>query len=190
MAYASPREVKWEHRVQRLGLICFAGVAGAAALGLLGDRASIVASTSGIYLLLLLIFRISGRRTLAETSTFDLVLLLIIGETTQQAMIGNDDDSMLSAAVAILTLVSADMGISYVRKTFPGFDHLLEGRPILLIHEGKMRQPAIDAHGIDDEDLLEAARLSHGLTDMEDVRQATLERDGKISIVPWRTKRE
>ena len=87
-----------------------------------------------------MIFRIAGRRTLAETSTFDLVLLLIIGETTQQAMIGNDDDSMTSAAVAILTLVSADMGITYLRKAFPAFDHLLEGRPILLIDEGKLRR--------------------------------------------------
>ena len=48
----------------------------------------------------------------------------------------------------------------------------------------------IDALGIDEEDLKEAARLSHGLTDMKDVRQATLERDGKISIVPWGTRRQ
>ena len=190
MSFASLREVKWEHRVQRLGFICFVGIAAAAALGLLGDRARIVANTSGIYLLLLLIFRIAGRRSLAETSTFDLVLLLIIGETTQQAMVGNDDDSMMSAAVAILSLVSLDMGISYLKKASPAFDRLLEGRPILLIDEGKLRRPALDAHGLDDEDLKEAARLSHGLTDVREVRQATLERDGKISIVPWRGKRE
>jgi uncharacterized membrane protein YcaP (DUF421 family) len=188
MSYASLREVSWEHRVQRLGFICFVGIAGAAALGFLGDRARIVASTGGIYLLLLLIFRIAGRRALSETSTFDLVLLLIIGETTQQAMIGNDDDSMTSAAVAILTLVSADMAITYLRKAFPLFDRLIEGKPILLIHEGKPRKAALDAHSIDEEDLKEAARLSHGLTNMEDVRQATLERDGKISIVPWRNE--
>ena len=190
MSYASTREVKWEHRVQRLGFICFVGIAVAVALGVLGDRARIVANASGIYFILLVIFRIAGRRTLAETSTFDLVLLLIIGETTQQAMIGNNDDTMTSAVVAILTLVSADMAITYLRKTFPTFNHLLEGRPILLIDEGKLRRPALDAHGIDEEDLKEAARLSHGLTDMEDVRQATLERDGKISIVPWRGNKE
>ena len=190
MSFASLREVKWEHRVQRLGFICFVSVTIAAALGFLGDRARIVAHTSGIYLLLLVIFRIAGRRTLAETSTFDLVLLLIIGETTQQAMVGNNDNSMTSAAVAILSLVSLDMGITYLRTASPAFDHLLEGRPILLIDEGKLRQPALDAHGLDEEDLKEAARLSHGLTDMEDVRQATLERDGKISIVPWRGKKE
>ena len=189
MAYASLREVKWEHRVQRLGFICFVAVIGVAALGVLGDRARIVTNTSGIYLLLLLIFRIAGRRTLAETSTFDLVLLLIIGETTQQAMIGSGDESMASAAIAILTLVSADMSIAYVRKTFPAVDRLLEGRAILLIDEGKVRRQVLDSHGIDDEDIKEAARLSHGLMDMGDVRQATLERDGKISIVPWRNKR-
>lgn len=189
MSYASLREVKWERRVQRLGFICFVGIAVAAAFGFLGDRARIVANTSGIYLLLLLIFRIAGRRQLSETSTFDLVLLLIIGETTQQAMVGSDDDSMMSAAVAIFSLVSLDMGITYLRKASPAFDHLLEGRSILLIHEGKIRQAALDAHSLDLEDLKEAARLSHGLTDMEDVRQATLERDGKISIVPWRGKK-
>ena len=185
MSYASAREVQWEYRVQQLGFICFVGIVVAAALGFLGNRVRIVVNTSGIYLLLLVIFRIAGRRTLAETSTFDLVLLLIIGETTQQAMISNDDSSMTSAAVAILTLVSADMGITYLRKAFPAFDHLLEGRSILLIDEGKPRQSAIDACGIDEEDLKEAARLSHGLTSMDEVRQATLERDGKISIVPW-----
>ena len=190
MSYASAREVKWEYRVQRLGFICFVGIAAAAALGFLGNRARIVVNTSAIYLFLLLIFRIAGRRTLAETSSFDLVLLLLIGETTQQAMISNDDNSMISAGVAILTLVSADMGITYLRKAFPVFDHLLEGRSVLLIEEGQRRQPVIDAHGLDDEDLKEAARLSHGLTDMDDVRQATLERDGKISIVPWGTKRQ
>jgi uncharacterized membrane protein YcaP (DUF421 family) len=189
MSYASLREVKWEHRVQRLGFVCFIAVAGAAALGFLGDRARIVANTSAIYLLLLLIFRIAGRRTLSETSTFDLVLLLIIGETTQQAMVGNEDDSVMSAAVAILSLVSLDMGINYLKKLSPTFDYLLEGHSILLIHEGKIRHAALDAHSLDMEDLREAARLSHGLTDMEDVRQATLERDGKISIVPWRGKK-
>ncbi len=190
MSFASLREVKWEHRVQRVGFLCFVGVAVAAALGFIGDRARIVANTSGIYLLLLVIFRIAGRRTLAETSTFDLLMLLIIGETTQQAMIGNDDNSIASAAVAILSLVSLDMGITYLRKASPAFDRLLEGKSILLIHEGKIRQAALDAHSLDLEDLKEAARLSHGLTNMADVRQATLERDGKISIVPWRGKRE
>jgi uncharacterized membrane protein YcaP (DUF421 family) len=189
MSYASKRTVAWEYRLQRVGFVCFVGIALAAAFGLLGDRARIVAHTATIYLLLLLIFRVAGRRTLAETSSFDLVLLLIIGETTQQAMVGNDD-SVTGAVVAILSLVSLDMTISYIKKTYPVFDYLLEGKPVLLVHEGKLQHPAMHANSLDEEDLKEAARLSHGLEDMEDVRQATLERDGKISIVPWRNKRQ
>lgn len=188
MSYASPRSVAIEHWLQRLGFICFVAIAAAGALGYLGDRARIVAHSSAIYLLLLLIFRIAGRRTLAETTTFDLVLILIIGETTQQVMVG-DDDTVPGAAIAIVTLVSLDMAIGYLKKRFRLFDFLLEGQPILLIREGKIQHAAMQAHSLDDEDLLEAARLSHGLGDVEEVRQATLERDGKISIVPWRDKR-
>jgi uncharacterized membrane protein YcaP (DUF421 family) len=59
---------------------------------------------------------------------------------------------------------------------------------VLLISEGKVQPLALQANGLDDEDLREAARLSHGLAEVKEVRQATLERDGKISIVPWREK--
>ena len=189
MSYASPQTVKWEYRLQRLGFITFIAIVLAAAAGFLGDRARIVTHTAAIYLLLLLIFRIAGRRTLAETTTFDLVLLLIIGDTTQQALVG-DDDTVTGALVAVLSVVSLDMTMTYLKKAFPAFDHLLEGKPVLLVSEGKLQHAAIRANGLDEHDLEEAARLSHGLEDMEDVRQATLERDGKISIVPWRNKRQ
>jgi uncharacterized membrane protein YcaP (DUF421 family) len=188
VSYASPGRVTWEYRLQRVGFVCFVAIVAGAALGYLGDRARIVFQTGAIYLLLLLIFRIAGRRTLAETSSFDLVLLLIIGETTQQAMVG-EDDSVSGAAIAILSLVSLDMGISYLKGAFPAFDRLLEGYPILLVNEGEMRRSAMRANGLDNGDLEEAARLSHGLGSVKEIRQATLERDGKISIVPWRTEK-
>ena len=189
MSYASAQSVKWEYRVQRFGFACFVAISLAAVLGFLGDRARVVASSASIYLLLLLIFRIAGRRTLAETSSFDLVLLLIIGETTQNAMVGQDN-SVGTAASAIISLVSLDMAITYLKKAFPSFDHLLEGDPILLINEGRIQRAALEANGLDDEDLQEAARLSHGLEEVKQVRQATLERDGKISIMPWRERNE
>ena len=189
MSYASRRSVEVEHWLQRFGFICFVAIAAAALVGFLGDRSQIVAKSAAIYLLLLLIFRIAGRRSLAETTTFDLVLLLIIGETTQQAMIG-EDDTVPSAAIAIVSLVSLDMAIGYLKKLSPAFDVLLEGKPVLLVREGKVQHAAMWANSLDEQDLMEAARLSQGLEDMEDVRQATLERDGKISIVPWRNKRE
>ena len=142
-----------------------------------------------VYSFLLLIFRISGKRTLAQNTNFDLVLLLIISETTQQAMVGQDD-SIGTAAIAILSLVSLDMSISYLKNAFPLFDRLLEGSAILLVRDGTIQRLALRANGLDEEDLKEAARLSHGLVQLEEIRQATLERDGKISIVPWRDTHE
>lgn len=185
MAYASARTVTWEYRLQGLGFACFVAVTLAALLGYLGDRARIVFHSGAIYLLLLLIFRVAGRRTLAQTTSFDLVLLLIIGETTQQAMLGSDQ-TVAGAAVAILSLVSLDMGINYLKRAFPAFDRLLEGAPVLLVSEGEARSATMRATAVDDDDLGEAARLSHGLADVTAIRQATLERDGKISIIPWR----
>lgn len=189
MPYASQRTVTWEHRLQRVGFVCFVAVVLAAALGLLGNRARIVAGTVAIYLLLLVVFRVAGRRTLAKLTSFDLVLLLIIGETTQQAMM-KDDKTITGAMVAILSLVSLDMAMAFLKRAFPSFDRLLDGEPVLLIDNGKIHTATLRANGLDQEDLKEAARLSHGLDDMEDVRKATLERDGHISIVPWRDDRK
>jgi uncharacterized membrane protein YcaP (DUF421 family) len=188
MPFASQRSIERDYLLQRVGFAAFVLVVIAAALGLMGDRARIVAHTAAIYLLLLLIFRITGHRTLAETSSFDLVLLLIIGETTQQAMVG-DDDTVLGAAVAILSLVSLDMAITYIKRAFPGFARVLEGDTILLIKDGKLRPAALKVNGLNTGDIEEAARLSHGLVEMDDILQATLEKDGQISIVPRRHQR-
>jgi uncharacterized membrane protein YcaP (DUF421 family) len=185
MPFASQRSIQREYLLQRLGFAVFVLIVVAASLGLVGDRARIVAHTTAIYALLLLIFRVTGHRTLAETSSFDLVLLLIIGETTQQAMVGNDD-TVLGAAVAILSLVSLDMGITYMKRAFPVFARVLEGDPVLLIKDGQLRRAALEANGLNTDDIEEAARLSHGLVEMDDILQATLEKDGQISIVPRR----
>lgn len=64
-----------------------------------------------IYFLVLVVIRLSGRRTLAETTTFDFVLLLIIAETTQQALLG-EDYSITNAALLVLTLAGIDILIS------------------------------------------------------------------------------
>jgi uncharacterized membrane protein YcaP (DUF421 family) len=68
--------------------------------------------TSVIYLFLLLVFRSTGKRTLAQVMTFDLVLLLVISEATQQAILG-DDYSVITAVLAITTLVAIDIGSSF-----------------------------------------------------------------------------
>lgn len=161
----------------------FAAIAIAGAAGLLGARAQVVIHAVVIYCFLVVVFRIAGRRTLAQTTTFDLVLILIIGDATQQALLG-EDTTLASGALAILTLVSLDVALAQLKRLFPALDRLLEGDPVVLMANGQFRTRPMDLHAIDEQDLLAAARENLGLTDLTQVREAVLEKDGKISIVP------
>ena len=71
-----------------------------------------------VYFFVLMVFRIAGKRTLSESTAFDLVLLLIISETTQQALVSNDP-SMTNAAILIFTLVGEDTVASFAKQRFP-----------------------------------------------------------------------
>src|SRR5688572_4896278 len=87
------------------------------------------------YLLLLLIFRITGKRTLGQVTTFDFVLLLIISEATQQALLG-EDFSITNAVVVIGTLVATDMGLSFLKQRFHRLARWAEGVPVVLVENG------------------------------------------------------
>lgn len=89
-----------------------------------------------IYIVLLLIVRLSGRRTLAQMTPFDLVLLLIIAETTQQAILG-DDFSITNAVVLIVTLFGIDIALSYLKKGHERLGLLIDGTPTILVSHGK-----------------------------------------------------
>jgi uncharacterized membrane protein YcaP (DUF421 family) len=136
-----------------------------------------------VYVFLLLIFRISGKRSLAETSSFDLVLLLIISETTQQAMVDHDH-SMSNAFLLIITLVGADILLSLLKQRAPAAERWLDGVPLIIVQDGRLLEDRAGRERIDQNDVLEAARLAHGLEAMEQIKFAVLERGGKISIIP------
>jgi len=140
---------------------------------------------SALYFFLLLLFRILGKRSLSETTTFDFVLLLIIGESTQQALLG-EDFSTTNALVLITVLVGIDLLFVWLKGRFRKLDQLLEGAPLILVDHGRpLKRRMKEAH-VDVEDILEAARLSHGLERMKQIRYAVLERNGQISIIPDR----
>jgi uncharacterized membrane protein YcaP (DUF421 family) len=136
-----------------------------------------------VYAFLLVVFRLSGKRTLSESTPFDLVLLLIVSETTQQAMVGNDH-SMTNAALLILTLVGADILLSVLKQRWRVLEPILDGTPVLLMQGGRVLQDRLDAERVDTEDILEAARLQEGIEDLDQINLAVLERSGEISVVP------
>lgn len=133
---------------------------------------------AAVYAILLLIIRFSGRRTLAQMTAFDLVLILIVAETTQQALLG-DDFSITNAVVLILTL-----GLSYVKETWPAAEKALDGRPTVLVVDGQPLERPLRRARVAIEDVLEAARTQQGLQRLDQIRYAVLEVGGGISIVP------
>ena len=136
-----------------------------------------------MYVFLLIVFRISGKRTLSEATAFDLVLLLIISETTQQAMVDNDH-SITNAGLLILTLVSADIFLSMAKQWIPALDPVLDGTALILVRDGKVLQERLNKERVDTSDILEAAREQRGLEDLSQIKLAVLERGGTISVVP------
>ncbi|WP_256604892.1 DUF421 domain-containing protein, partial [Pseudomonas sp. 57B-090624] len=91
-----------------------------------------VLRAAAIYFTLLVIFKFSGRRSLSELTIFDFVLLLIIGEATQQALLG-DDFSITNAVLVIATLIAIDVGFSLIKWRWPVFDLWLEGSPTIVV---------------------------------------------------------
>jgi uncharacterized membrane protein YcaP (DUF421 family) len=139
-----------------------------------------------VYVFLLVVFRASGKRTLAQITSFDLVLLLIIGEATQQALLG-EDFSVTNAAIVITTLLGVDIALSIVKEHWPRLATVTEGLPLVVVAEGEPLQREMRWARIDLDDVLEEARVSRGLERLDQVRFAILERDGSISIIPRET---
>jgi uncharacterized membrane protein YcaP (DUF421 family) len=137
------------------------------------------------YVFLLLVLRLSGKRTLAQVTTFDFVLLLIISEATQQALV-DSDNSMINAAILVSTLAGINILMSLLKQRSKFIERLLEGLPLVIMADGKPLKDRMDKERIDMEDLLDAARESQGLESLEEIKHAVVERSGKISVIPRR----
>lgn len=138
-----------------------------------------------VYFFLLLIFRISGRRTLAQITDFDLILMLIISEAAQQGLVG-ENFSLTNAFLVIITLVLLDIFLSLVTVRMPLLTKIVEGVPTVIVEDGKPLRDRMRWARIDDSDVLSAARERHGILRMDEIQYAVLERNGGISIIPKR----
>jgi uncharacterized membrane protein YcaP (DUF421 family) len=136
-----------------------------------------------IYFGLLIVLRGGGNRTLAQITIFDFVLLLILGESTQQALIG-DDFSVTTGILLIGSLVGADMTLSWLKDRSPRLSRWMEGAPLVIVEDGRPLRDRMEKSRIDEGDILAAARELRGLERMDQIKFAVLERSGGISIVP------
>ena len=138
-----------------------------------------------IYLFLMLVFRISGKRSLAEMNAFDLVLVLIIGEAASQGLTG-DDFSITTTFVLVTTLILMEKGFALLKQNSKPVERWLDDLPTVIVEDGKPLLAKMKQQEVNEEDVLEAARQSQGLERMDQVKYAVLERGGTISVVPMK----
>ncbi|CAH0157326.1 DUF421 domain-containing protein [Pseudomonas glycinis] len=135
-----------------------------------------------MYLALMVLFKIAGRRSLAELTTFDFVLLMIIGEATQQALLG-DDFSLTNAFLVIITLIAVDVGFSLLKQRSSWVSRLIDGEPTIIVENGKLLHRRLRHARLVEADVMEAARSSQGIETIDQIKFAIIERNGKISVI-------
>jgi uncharacterized membrane protein YcaP (DUF421 family) len=138
--------------------------------------------TLAVYGFLLVIFRLAGKRAMADTDTFDFVVLLIISEATQQALVG-DDYSLTTAFLVITTLIGCGLLLAVIKQRSSGAARILDGLPVVIIDDGKLLHDRMAKLHVDEQDVLEAGRCQEGIGTIEEIRYAVLERNGQISVV-------
>ncbi|WP_152082134.1 DUF421 domain-containing protein [Enterobacter oligotrophicus] len=137
-----------------------------------------------IYLFLMVVFKVAGRRALLQMTSFDLILLLIISEATQQALLG-DDFSITGAMITITTLVVVDIIFGLMKKYFSPVENILDGTPVILVDNGVPIRDKLKKVDVSCDDILVSARQNHGITELSEIKYAILERNGHISIIPF-----
>jgi uncharacterized membrane protein YcaP (DUF421 family) len=123
-----------------------------------------------------------GKREFAQLSAQEVILLLVISETLQQAMVGNDF-SMAAAIVAASTLMLCSFLTSMISYRFRSVGDALEGDPAVLVHEGRFLKRNLDLERVPSDEIYAEMRRA-GIERLEEVKWALLESDGKISIIP------
>lgn len=142
-----------------------------------------VLRSTAVYVFVLVVFRIGGKRSLSQITNFDFFLLLIIGEATQQALLGNDF-SVVNAWVVIATLVTLDSGFSWLEARFPSFGRVAGSLPVVVLENGRLLEDAARREGVTLTEILAEGREKHGLERADQFKYAILERHGGISVVP------
>jgi Predicted membrane protein len=141
----------------------------------------IILSSMTVYLFVIIAIRLFGKKELSQLSVIDLVFVLLISNSVQNAMVGSDS-TLLGGLIAASSLFI----VNYIFKQFiyhsPKFSKLIQGESILLIYDGVPNQKNIAASMLTMDELMEAIR-EHGVSRIEDVDLAILEVDGNISVL-------
>jgi uncharacterized membrane protein YcaP (DUF421 family) len=138
--------------------------------------------TAIVYLVVIVLLRARGKAGVGQMSILDLVLVLIISNAVQNAMVGQNT-TLYGGVVAATTLVVLDWIIRTSTSRSKKAQRLIEGEPALLVRDGHVLKQAMDRQGVSNDDLRAALR-AHGLERPADAHLVVLETSGAISVVP------
>jgi len=137
-----------------------------------------------IYVLVMVLVRLSGKRAVGQFTPFDLVLLILIGNAVQNGINGGDN-SLTGAAIMATTLIALNYAVAYVTSRNRKVEKFVEGVPVLLARDGQLFEAVLRRELVSREDFREALRMN-GVDDVAEVELALLETNGSISVVKKR----
>ena len=141
----------------------------------------IVLRSLAVYLFIVIAIRLFGKKELAQLSVIDLVFILLISNSVQNAMVG-PDSSLAGGLIAATVLFGANFLLKNLLYRNPDINRLVSGDPVMLVHQGNVIEETRRREKVT-RDELEAAAREHGVASIKDVDLAILERDGNISIL-------
>src|SRR3954451_9123666 len=135
-----------------------------------------------VYFFVLIVLRLTGKRQVGQLAPFDLVLLLVLSNAVQNSMNGGDN-SLTGGLISAATLIAFNYLVGFATFRSKRLEALIEGRPELLIHNGKLYEEVLTRTQLTRHELNAALRQA-GCVCVEEVHTAVLENNGSISVVP------
>lgn len=145
------------------------------------DLGRVAAVGTLAYAALVLLLRISGKRTLTKLNAFDLVVTVALGSTLATVLLSKEV-SLAEGVLALALLIALQFGITWLSVRSPRFQSFIKAEPRLLLHRGQFVEAAMRAERITREEVLAAMR-ANGAADVADVAAVVLETDGSLSIL-------
>jgi uncharacterized membrane protein YcaP (DUF421 family) len=136
--------------------------------------------TVAVYFIVVVLLRLMGRRTVAQLNAFDLVVLLLLSNVVQNAIIG-PDNSLVGGAIGVVTLLLLNAAVVWVVRRNSWLDRVMEGDTVVLVRDGSVDHHALQHLGIREGDL-RAAMLNQGAEGFHDVKEADMYPSGSIVV--------
>jgi uncharacterized membrane protein YcaP (DUF421 family) len=146
------------------------------------DLLSVALRTAIVYVVLVVFFRVAGKREAGQLSTLDLIVLLVIANAVQNAMVG-ENVTLIGGLLAAAVILALDWGLHQLNDRFPRLREVVEGEPVLLVRDGQILHDQLSNQGLTERELGIALR-QNGLLTAAEARFVYLETNGQISVIP------